>query len=250
MILRNRSTVRSVVWLALACAGLAFSPARAQIFGGDDEARQAIIQLRQELRDTNDINQRARLQLADQVEQLQKQVELLRGQLESVTKQVSDTQQSQRDLYRDLDERQRRLDPQEEGKLDAAQILAGGTPEQASYDAAINLFRNGDFQNAVTALTAFLKQYPESGYAPTASFYIGSASYALKDYRNTITQLQAMVKNWPTNARAPDALLVIASSQIELGNRNGARATLQRIVKEYASSPAASTAKERLPLLQ
>ncbi len=59
-----------------------------------------------------------------------------------------------------------------------------------------------------------------------------------------------MVQKSPDNARAPDALLIIAGSQIELNNRAGAKTTLQRIVRDYPTTPAATTAKSRLQLLQ
>jgi tol-pal system protein YbgF len=114
----------------------------------------------------------------------------------------------------------------------------------------MDLFRKGQYKEAAESLAAFTALYPNSQLAPSAQFYQGSSRYALKDFKGTIEQLNAMVQKAPDNARAPDALLIIAGSQIELNNRAGAKATLQRIVRDYPTTPAASTAKSRLQLLQ
>nr|WP_246129247.1 tol-pal system protein YbgF [Verticiella sediminum] len=239
---------RLMAGAALVAAGLAAQPAQAQLFGGDDEARQAIIKLRQELADVRSEDQRGRLALAAQIEQLQQQMSQMRGQLETLSKQIADTQQAQRQLSLDMTEQPPAAGGP--GQPEAANLLAAGGEEQTSYDAAIDYFRKGQYRESATALQAFVQKFPQSTYAPTAQFYWGSSLYALKDYKSAISRLQGVLQNWPDNARAPDALLVIAGSQIELNDRNAARATLQRIIKDYPGSQAANTARDRLQLLQ
>ncbi len=239
-------------------AGLSSFPAHAALFS-DDEARQAIIDLRKEARDRADQqdrkltealshSQQVQLQLAGQIEQLQQEIARLRGQTEILTKQVADTQQAQKDIYLDLDTRLKRLEPQT-ASIDGQQATVD-PGEKRSYDAAIDLFRNGNYADAIPALSGFVRSYPNSPYTPAAQFYIGSSHYALKDYKSAIAQQQALVKNYPTNVRAPDALLVVAGSQVELNDRRGARTTLERIVRDYPGVPAAQTAKDRLELLK
>ncbi len=235
--LRNRH-VGSVVF-ALAATTLAagaFSPAQAQLFA-DDQARQAILNLRQEVANLREEDRRARIQLASQIEQLQQQISQLRGQIETLSKQVADGVPQ-------------RNQAQAGSSTDPAALLNGASDEQALYDKAIDSFRKENYKAATEQFSAFLSKYSASQLAPTAQFYLGSSLYAQKEYQSAITQLQAMVKNWPDNARAPDALLVIAGSQIELRNYNGAKSTLQRIIRDYPNAPAAATARERLKLLQ
>lgn len=219
------------------CFGLiaAALAAPAQAFS-DDEARKAILDLRQQLQTTNDQNSRARLQLADQLQSMQQEMAQLREQLELVSRQQPSPQQGGQAAQNPA------------GSTNGA--VAGDQQEQAAYDGALDLFRKGQYKDANESLNAFISLYPNSALAPTAMFYQGSSRYALKDFKGSIEQMQAMVKKAPDNARAPDALLVIAGSQIELNNRAGAKATLQRIVKDYPTAPAASTAKNRLQLLQ
>ena len=195
----------------------------------DDEARKAILDLRQQIRTMNEANQRARIQLSDQIEALGQEIVRLRGDLEQL------------------------------GRPAGAGGAAGGRPadprsqdprEQAAFEQSIESFRKAQYKETVQNLTAFLTLYPDSKLAPTAQFYLGSSRFAMKDFKGAITTLQAMVQKFPTEPRAADALLMVASSQIELNNRAGAKTTLQRIVKDYKGTPAAETATKRLPLLQ
>lgn len=243
--------------LALACslgaglgAGVLGTPAHAALFS-DDEARQAILDLRQEVRQQSsdqEQSRRAQLQLSTQVDQLQQQLAQLRGQIEVLTKQLQDEQQAQKANYTDADARLKKLEPQ--ATTIDGQDATVDPSEKRNYDAAIDLFRNGKYSDAAPALTNFIRQSPQSAYVPVAQFYLGSSYYALKDYKSAIAQQQAMVKNYPTSPRAPDALLVIAGSQVELNDRRAARTTLERIVHDYPGTPAAQTAKDRLDLLK
>ncbi|KRC70243.1 tol-pal system protein YbgF [compost metagenome] len=199
----------------------------------DDEARKAILDLRQQVQQQNEQSQRAKLQLADQIQALQQEVAQLRDQLELVSRQQPSAKPGAA-----------------AGGSNPPGASAGDPQEQSAYDGAMDLFRKGQYKDAAESLAAFTALYPNSQLAPSAQFYQGSSRYALKDFKGTIEQLNAMVQKAPDNARAPDALLIIAGSQIELNNRAGAKATLQRIVRDYPTTPAASTAKSRLQLLQ
>lgn len=199
----------------------------------DDDARKAIVELRQQLKTMQEANQRARIQLADQIEGLEQEVMRLRGDMEQMGRPASAS--------------------------NAAGAAPGGRApdtksedprEQASYDQAMESFRKGQYKETVDTLMAFMTLYPDSKLAPAALFYMGSSRYAQKDYKGAMTQLQGMIQKYPTHPRAPDALLVIAGCQVELNNRAGAKASLQRIVKEYKGTPAADTAAKRLQLLQ
>jgi len=199
----------------------------------DDDARKAIVELRQQLKTMQEANQRARIQLADQIEGLEQEVMRLRGDMEQMGRPASAS--------------------------NATGAAPGGRApdaksedprEQASYDQAMESFRKGQYKETVDTLMAFMTLYPDSKLAPAALFYMGSSRYAQKDYKGAMTQLQGMIQKYPTHPRAPDALLVIAGCQVELNNRAGAKASLQRIVKEYKGTPAADTAAKRLQLLQ
>ncbi|WP_063588448.1 tol-pal system protein YbgF [Achromobacter ruhlandii] len=223
--LRPLMAATGLVLAALTAPAHAFS---------DDEARKAILDLRQQVQQQNEQSQRAKLQLADQIQALQQEIAQLRDQLELVSRQQPSANKP----------------GSAPGGANPPGATAGDPQEQAAYDGAIDLFRKGQYKEASESLAAFTALYPASQLAPSAQFYLGSSRYALKDFKGAIEQLNAMVQKAPDNARAPDALLVIAGSQIEMNNRAGAKTTLQRIVRDYPTTPAANTAKSRLQLLQ
>ncbi len=119
--------------------------------------------------------------------------------------------------------------------------------EQRAYDAALDQFKRGDYQGAITGFTAFVKTYPRSPLASSAQYWIGNAQFARKDYRAAIaSQRQLLLAAWPDSPKVPDALLNIASAQSELGDNAAARRTLEELIGKYPQSEAAAKAKQRL----
>lgn len=195
----------------------------------DDEARRAILDLRQELRQANEQNQQVRLMLADQIEMLRQEVAELRGEVERLG------WQSGRDR---------------QGDTEIAAHVFSDPQEQVSYEAAMDLYRNGQYQEAASALSSFIDAYPDSAYIDEARFYEGSSLFATKKFSAAIQRLQILVKEHPESPRAPDALMVIASSQVEANDLESARTTLEKIANSYPDSSAAETARSRLELFQ
>ena len=219
-------TVIRTLGATLALSAVTLTPAHAF---SDDEARKAILELRQQVRQMSDQGLQARIQLADRIEILQQEVASLRGQVEQLRWQAEQSAAQ---------------------NTDTPSVQSNDPIEQATYDAAMELFRNGQYAEAASGFGDFLNAYPSSSLAAEAQFYRGSSLYATKNFKDSISTLQSLVQTAPDDARAPDALLVVAASQIELNSMNGARTTLQQIVKDYPQSNAAETAKSRLKLLQ
>lgn len=198
----------------------------------DDDARKAIVELRQQIKTLTEANLRARIQLADQIEGLEQEVIRMRGDMEQLGRPSSGLGS-----------------PGGTSGARAPDVKSSDPREQSAFDQSIESFRKGQYKEATENLTAFLTLYPDSKLTPTAQFYLGSSRYASKDFKGAIATLDAMVKRYPRETRAPDALLMIAGSQFELNNRPASKATLQRIVQEYKGTPAAETAAKRIPLL-
>jgi len=223
--LSSRAAMLAVA-LALSALG---SPAHAF---ADDDARRAILELRQQIKQMNEQNQQARFQLADQIEAMQQELASMRGQLERVRWELDVSKRSSED------------------QSGGSTIQVGNPQEQAAFDNPMGLFRSGKYKEAAAGFSKFLNDYPSSQLASEARFYQGSSMYASKDFKNAVQQLQGLVQAKPDDPRAADALLVVAASQIELNNMGGAKTTLQKIVKDYPQTSAAETAKSRLQLLQ
>jgi len=219
--MRHRQ-VLSVIAVSLAAWSL---PLPAVAFT-DSEAREAIVELRQQLRTLTETSQRASLQLAQRIDMLEQEITSLRAQLEELG--------GPRSMATGSGEQT----PQ-----------AQDSQEQSAFDGAMDLYRSGDFQEAEESLSAFLTLYPESVLAPTAQFYLGSAYYANKKYNEAISVLNTMAGKFPDHPRAPDALLVVAGSEFEQNKRQAAKVTLEKIVSDYPDTAAADSATRRLELL-
>ena len=242
-------------------------PARAAIFG-DDEARKAILELRDSLtemsRQTHEsldamakridvlenrigAVQSGQLASADKNDAATQEIAKLRGAAEQLANEIALTQKREHDLYADLDQRVRKLEP-------TAVTVDGHSAqverdEQLAYDTAVAQFRANDYRSAINALGTFVARYPQSVYTAAAQFWLGSSYYAVKDFASAIIVQQAMIEHFPDSPRIPEALLNIAASQAELNDRSSARATLTRISNDFPDSEAAKLAKERLATL-
>ena len=123
---------------------------------------------------------------------------------------------------------------------------ADGVAEQRAYDAALDLFKRGDYQGAINGFSAFVKTYPRSPLASSAYYWIGNAQYARRDYRGSIATQRQLLKEFPDTSKAPDALLNIASAQSDLGDNAAARRTLEELIAKYPKSEAGTRARQRL----
>ena len=248
-----------IVLAAVACV-FAFS-AHAGLFE-DDEARKAILEMRQrldlsqqrtteDLRKANDDNaqlRRSLLDLSGQIEALRTELAQMRGQGEQVTRELSEVQRRQKDLSQGLDDRLSKFEPAKV-TVDGREFVAEPAEKQ-EFEAALAVMRKGEFAPAQTAFTNFLKRYPQSGYKAPALFWLGNAQYALRNYRDAITNFRTLVATDTDHVRAPEAVLAVANCQVELKDVKGARKTLEDLLKAYPQSEAASVAKDRLSKLK
>lgn len=242
---------------ATVAAGMLAFSAHAGLFE-DDEARKAILDLRQKMdvsigdqRKTVEDNaqlRRSLLDLSNQIEALRNELATLRGQNENLTRSVVEMQRTQKDLTQGVDERLRKFEP---GKVsvDGKEFVADPAEKQ-EFENALATLRKGEFAAAQTSFLAFLKRYPQTGYKASALFWLGNAQYALRNYRDAVTNFRALVTAEPDHLRAPEAMLSLANCQIELKDTKSARKTLEDLVKAYPQAEAASVAKDRLAKLK
>lgn len=245
---------------ALLCAALPLAaalPAHAGLFS-DDEARQALIDLRSRYEKSEQARVNKEAELTSRVEQLQRslldlnnQIERLRielaqqqGSNEVLTRDLSDIQRRQKDLQQGVDERVAKLEPQKV-TLDGKEFLADAE-EKRQYEESMARLKASDFDGASAGLAAFVKRWPASGYRETALYWLGNAYYGRGAYKEAIATFRTLLSVSPDHARAPEALLSIANCQIELKDQKAARRTLGDLVKAYPKSEAAQAARDRL----
>lgn len=261
MMKRTFSPHRSWVAAALCVSAFMASTAHAALFE-DDEARRAILEVRQRVDALQQANQRAGersgdevsqlrrslLDLQGQIQTLQSDLAKMRGQNEQLQKDVADIQQRQKEIVKATDERLRQFEPISV-TVDGKEFKADPA-EKRDFEAALAVFRSGKFPEAGTSFANFIRQYPQSGYVPSARFWLGNSQYATRDYPAAVTNFKAILASAPDHQRAPEAALSIANCQVELKDTRAARKTLEDLIRVYPQSEAAAAARERLTRLK
>jgi len=234
--------------------------AHAGIFD-DDEARKAIIDLRQKVEvlkgnfEALQANQNAFqeesvqlkksiLNLQSMIEGLKQEIQVLSGDKEVLTKALSETQRQLKSQAQTLEDRMARIEPQKVS-LDGQEFTAEQN-EIRDFESALSLFKKADYPSAANAFAEFSRRYPSSGYAASSVYFMGTAQYANRDYKTAVNSFRNLIAIAPDHLRVPDAKLSIASCLIELKDTKGARKTLEELIKEHPQSEAAQSAKERI----
>lgn len=247
-----------------ACAAAALLACGAGAHAGlfdDDEARRAILDLRTRMtqleassksqnaqtEQTLQQLQGALLDLNNQNEQLRQQIAQLRGTNEQLARDLADVQRRQKDIAQGVEDRLKRVEPQQV-TLDGKQFNADAE-EVAAYENATATLRGGQFDQAVQALSGFLRRYPASGYGDSVRYWLGNAQFGNRDFKGAIATFRAFISGAPDHPRAPEAMLAVANCQIELKDIRGARKTLDDLIKNYPKSEAASAGRDRLSSL-
>jgi tol-pal system protein YbgF len=249
---RTVSLLLLCCWAATAGAGLF----------DDEEARKAILDLRQRVdavrllaeqgggraSDENAALRRSLLELQSQIEVLRAETATLRGMNEHLARDLAELQRKQKDITQGVNDRLRQFEPVRVS-LDGREFMAEPA-EKRDFEAAMAIFRKGDFAAAQPAFLDFLRRYSQSGYASAALFWLGNAQYATRDYKEAMINFRSLVAREPDHLRTPEAVLSIANCQIELKDTRAARKSLEDLIKAYPQSEAAVAAKDRLTRLK
>ncbi len=260
--------------LALLAAAM---PAQAQLFGGDDQARRAIIELRERVEanrltaeQANQALQQQQTELTQRLDEellglrrnlveigtqndaLRRELAELRGHNERLAHLVAELQRQQRDLQRDwqaqLDQRLRPLEPI---TVTVEGVEFQTRPEEVqAFDAAMVVLRASDFERAARLFGEVVAQFPRSGYVVPALYWQGNAQYAARQHAAAVETFRRMIAASPRHPRVPDALLGIANAHIAQRDNRAARAALQELIQAHPNTEAAAVARERITRLR
>ncbi len=217
----------------------------------DDEARHAILELRQRIAAIEEVEKQASYNMLDlqrQLAQFKDDNAKLRGETESLQNEVTRLQKTLTDYYASANERLKKLEPKLV-TIDGKEGLV--TPsEQNDYDVALKFLQDNNAKSAVDSFNAFIKSYPNSLYISLAEFWLGNALYMQRDYKAAMASLQNMIRLFPNHPKVPDAWAVIGSIQLETGQKSQARKTFEYILAHHPGTEAATSAQQRLATLK
>jgi len=251
----KRSSVISVSLCAFAFLGSL--NAHAGLFE-DEDARKAILEIRQRLDDFKAFQQRSEaedektkhnmLEEANTLEGLRAEIATLRGEKDALTKELSDTQRKLKDLSQSIDQRFAKLEPVSVN-IDGKDYLVDQN-EKKEFEAALDNFKKGDFAATTTAFNDFLRRHPLTPYKITSLFWLGNAQYATREYKDAIANFKLLISIDAKHPRAAEAMLSISNCQLDMKDTKAAKKTWDDLIKAYPDSDAAAAAKERIARLK
>ena len=191
--------------------------------------------------------------------ELRDQVQQLRGEVEKLKKEIS------RDTNKD-DNYKEKIDSLllkinfienflEISKKDSASDIdssasakdpSGKQGKAATYAAAYQTFKNGNYPKAREAFQGFLAVYPTGEYSDNAQFWIGECYFFEKKYENAILEYEKVTKKFPSSNKVPYALLKQGISFHNLGDKASAKLLLQQVIKDYPNTSQARIARTKL----
>ena len=217
--------------------------------------------------------------LLTRIQHLQEDVQRLRGDLEVQGNDLNGLKQRQRDLYLDIDRRLQQLEtsvataaaapasssppppppvPAAGPSSTAMTALAPAAPataanpeqEQAAYQKAFDLLKDGHYDDAVAAFHDMLTAYPAGKLVDNAQYWLGEAHFAARRFREAADEFAKVVNNYPQSPKVPDAMLKLGFSYYELGDWAKSRNSLEQLTARYPQSTAAQLADRRLQRLK
>ncbi|KFI24009.1 tol-pal system protein YbgF [Nitrosococcus oceani] len=192
-------------------------------------------------------------ELLSQMAELEANVRRLQGESEELRHEMDNLKRQQRELYVDLDRRLQKLSTSGENlspvlSLEAAEEVAEEVLIDSGkqvYQAALELLKEGRYEEAIAAFNQFPRQYPDSRYRPNAQYWLGEARYMLGDFNAAVGAFQALVEQYPESAKVPDAMLKQGLAYYELAQWEQAKAQFQAVMTRYPASTASRLAEER-----
>ena len=118
--------------------------------------------------------------------------------------------------------------------------------EREAYDQAFLALRETRYADAAEGFDAFLREHPDSTYAPNALYWLGEVYYVTRDFETALEQFERLTQLYPGSAKEADALLKIGFSHYELGQWARARAALEEVIERFPGTNYSRLAENRL----
>jgi len=209
------------------------------------------------------------VELSSAVESLRSETAALRGEIETLRFETENSDSRQRELYVDVDRRLQQIETAPRAPIGAPSAALPPDPgfgagaaagaavaarpagsDQQNYQAAFDLIQARKYEEANTAFTSFLSQFPTSPLADNAQYWLAETYYVRGQYQNALPEFRKVIESYPQSAKLPDALLKVGFCQAELGDRAAARTSLQEVMRQFPDTTAARLASQRLDRLQ
>ena len=224
----------------------------------------------------------AKMNLPQQLADLQNQVQQLQGQMQVQAHDLKLLNEQQRSFYQDLDQRL--------GHAKAAPPLASGTPgtaevavgsgdksvpssivhpavvntpavvgasfqpdkaeETQHYQNAVALLGQKKYDDAKGLFQQYLLDYQKGSFVANAHYWLGEIYLTKNALKDAMREFTEVVTHFPTSNKIADAQLKLAMIHVTMGERSVGQQEFLTIKKNYPGSTAAQLATIQLQQLR
>ncbi len=201
----------------------------------------------------------AQLRMTTQLQQVLDEVSELRGITETHSYQLEEILQRQRDLYQEIDRRVSAIQTPTNSASTAAPvtnnepaaIYSSDASENDAYDRAVNMvLKDRRYDAAIPEFENFIRNYPNSGYAPNAHYWLGQLLFNNNELAKAKTHFERVVNNFPQSNKVADALLKLGQVAERESNKAAALRYYRQVVEKHATATSAKLAQDRITALQ
>ncbi|MFT5503937.1 MAG: tol-pal system protein YbgF [Gammaproteobacteria bacterium] len=118
--------------------------------------------------------------------------------------------------------------------------------ERDAYQAAFDTLKEGRYKKAKSEFSRFLEQFPNSGYAGNAQYWLGEAHYVTRNFEQSVIEFENVLSRYSGSNKVPDAMLKLGYTYYEMRQFEQSRAILEDLRKRFDKSTAARLAGKRL----
>lgn len=208
-------------------------------------------------------------QLQQQMSDNQRDIDSLRGEIQQNTYQLNQVVERQKQIYQQIDSLSSNNSNTSQpaagagdsagagaaaasGTDSGAAAAGGSAPVQSGdansdYNAAVALIlEKKQYDQAIAALQAWVKRYPDSTYQPNANYWLGQLFYNKGKKDDAAYYYATVVKQYPKSPKAAEALLKVGVIMQEKNDTAKAKAVYQQVIKLYPDTESAKQAQKRL----
>lgn len=200
------------------------------------------------------------LVLFNQLQDNQRQLQELRGQIEELRYQLEQQKSLAQERYLELEKRINGLAASGGGAAQGggtassaapgddsdAAVIAASQQDRQAYQAAFQKVQARDFDAALTAFEAFVKNHPDSPLRANGYYWLGELYSARSELEPAARSFTTVIEDYPQSNKVPDALYKLGLLKARQGQPEASKQLLKRVQQEYPESNAASMAGDFL----
>lgn len=215
------------------------------------------------------------LEMFNRLQSQAQDINQLRGQIEELRHQLEQQQSLSQQRYLDLEEQLSQMSQsgaasstesgggnataEDDDPINQAASGGGGAADsgaaqsgsassssndaETAYRDAFALVREREFEAAITAFQDFNRDYPDSGLAGNAWYWLGELYSAQSQLDQSASAFQTVIDDYPENGKIADAIYKLGLVYARQGESDQSREMLDRVISEHGDSDAAEQAR-------